>query len=300
MIGAQLTVFFVASYHIIGWSVSVKKRTFWLSFLCLLTAIATVNLACSIKFNRSAWIDERNYPGGPFDFLIQQQSRPILTVGNTASILGSFLADGILLYRVMILWDFIWYIIIPPTLFYIACVILSILTVIQIAAPDSTHIVNLSFPVWLVLMIINIILSAMIVVRILMMRRDVKSGLGAQYARPYGIIAAIVVEAALPFTILSIILLVLFGNQNTAQNLFVPLLVQVECLVPSLIIIRVIIRGSQDNTLTKPSSALRFAPPLGMEAFGQEDTWTNSGGLERSKINSESSEDSPNNTLHSQ
>ncbi|KAG5725314.1 hypothetical protein E4T56_gene18689, partial [Termitomyces sp. T112] len=101
--GAQLTVFFIASYHIIGWSVSVKKRTFWLLFLCLLTAIATVNLACSIRFNRSAWIDERNYPGGPFDFLVQQQSRPILTVGNTASILGSFLADGILVRSASVL-----------------------------------------------------------------------------------------------------------------------------------------------------------------------------------------------------
>ena len=77
-------------------------------------------------------------------------------------------------------------------------------------------------------MIINIILSAMIVVRILMMRRDVKSGLGAEYAKPYSVIAALVVEAALPFTILSIVLLILFGGHDTAQNLFVPFLVQVE------------------------------------------------------------------------
>lgn len=77
-------------------------------------------------------------------------------------------------------------------------------------------------------MIINIVLSAMIVIRILMMRLDIKSGLGAEYAKIYEVIAAIIIEAALPFTVLSIVLLVLFGGRDTAQNLFVPLLVQVE------------------------------------------------------------------------
>ncbi|KAG6817220.1 hypothetical protein H0H87_011578 [Tephrocybe sp. NHM501043] len=128
----------------------------------------------------------------------------------------------------MVLYNFVWYIIIPPVLFYIACVALSILTVIQIADPTFAHIVNLSFPVWLILMIINIVLSAMITVRILAMRREIKSGLGEEYAKPYAMIASIIVEAALPFAILSIILLALFGGHNTAQNLFVPLLVQVE------------------------------------------------------------------------
>ncbi|KAG6911724.1 hypothetical protein DXG01_007974 [Tephrocybe rancida] len=233
----------------------------------------------AIKFNQSAWIDERNYPGGPYNFLLEQQTRPILTVGNTASILGSFLADGILLYRVMVLYNFVWYIIVLPTLFYIACVILSILTVVQIANPDFADIVNLSFPVWLVLMIINIVLSAMIAFRILAMRREVKSGLGAEYAKPYGTIASIIVEAALPFTILSIILLGLFGGHDTAQNLFVPLLVQVECLAPELIILRVIIRGRAEEDGAKPASGLRFAPA----SHGTESTWTNHTEM-RSKI----------------
>ncbi|KAG6860327.1 hypothetical protein C0995_012634 [Termitomyces sp. Mi166 len=270
--GAQIAVFFIATYHVLRWNTSAKRRLFWLFFLFLLTATATINLACSIKFNQSAWIDERNYPGGPYEFLVEQQSRPILTLGNTASILGSFFADGILLYRVMVLWNFMWYIIIPPTLFYIVCVILSILTVVQIADPTFANIVNLALPVWVILMIINIVLSAMIAIRILILRRDVQSGLGTEYAKPYAMIASLVVEAALPFTILSIILLVLFGGKNTAQNLFVPLLVQVECLSPSLIILRVIVRGSPRNKRPDEASNIKFAPRL---PAGTESSLTN-------------------------
>lgn len=70
----------------------------WLIFNSLLFAIGTINLACSIKFNEDAWINEREYPGGPYEFIVQQQSRPILTLGNTASILASFMADGLLVH----------------------------------------------------------------------------------------------------------------------------------------------------------------------------------------------------------
>ena len=113
--------------------------------------------------------------------------------------------------------------------------VLSILTVIQIAAPSFAKIVNLSLPVWLVLMIINILLSAMIAVRILSMRRKVKASLGAEYAKPYTSTVSLIVETALPFAILSIVLLVLFGKENTAQNLFVPLLVQVEVSIQTFL-----------------------------------------------------------------
>jgi hypothetical protein len=37
----------------------------------------------------------------------------------------------------------------------------------------------------------------------------------------------------LPYTVLSIILLVLFGKRSTAESLFVPLLIQVEVCMSS-------------------------------------------------------------------
>ncbi len=39
------------------------------------------------------WIDERNYPGGPLAYQLEQQGQKIQIVGNIASVLLTILAD---------------------------------------------------------------------------------------------------------------------------------------------------------------------------------------------------------------
>ncbi|EEB86987.1 hypothetical protein MPER_15871, partial [Moniliophthora perniciosa FA553] len=75
-----------------------------------------------IRYNENAWVTQRGYPGGSFSYLIEQQNHPVLTLGNTASILASFWADGLMLQRVVVLYQRNWWVIVPPTLFYIACI----------------------------------------------------------------------------------------------------------------------------------------------------------------------------------
>ncbi|KAG6832916.1 hypothetical protein H0H92_004800 [Tricholoma furcatifolium] len=112
----------------------------------------------------------------------------------------------------------------------------------------------------------------MIMIRLLAFRRLIKSSLGSNYAKPYTELASIVIEAALPFTILSIVLLVLFGGNNIAQNLFVPLLVQVECLVPELITLHCIIRGDKEEDRERSGSGIQFAGP---DVLGATENTTN-------------------------
>lgn len=75
----------------------------------------------------------------------------------------------------------------------------------------------------------------MLVVRLLHMRRRIQKVVGAEYGKTYTGIASLVTESALPFAILSVILMALFAKGSTAQNLFVPLLVQVEVRSSSMI-----------------------------------------------------------------
>ncbi|KAJ6575976.1 hypothetical protein DFH09DRAFT_1150142 [Mycena vulgaris] len=243
--GIHIAVFATVSYYTIL-SRSMTKSwiwIFWLVFNTLLFATGTINLACSIRFNQNAWVNDREYPGGPFSYLVEQQSLPFMTLGNVASILASFLSDGLLLYRAGVLWNFAWYIVVPPALFFVACIILSVMVVIQFALPNVA-LPQLSLAVWIVLMILPIWLTILIAGKILYHRRTMIEVLGPQYARNYAGVSAIVIESALPFTIISIILLGLFGDNNTAQNLFVALMVQLECIAPEMIILRVVLGRS--------------------------------------------------------
>ncbi|KAF5371106.1 hypothetical protein D9758_004101 [Tetrapyrgos nigripes] len=224
--GIHIVIFCMVTYYTLAQRKRFPQSKAWIAWLVfntLLFAFGTINLACSIRFNENAWVNDREYPGGPFAYMVEQQSITLLTLGNSASILASFLSDGLLLYRAAILWDFTWWIIIPPAVFYVACVILSILTTVQLALPDQTSWTPLSLPVWIVLMILPIWLTALI------------------DAKVYTGVSAIVIESALPFTIISIILLGLFGDEDIAQNLFVALMVQIECIAPEMIVLRVML-----------------------------------------------------------
>lgn len=263
--GIHIVVFATVTYYILLNRSMGKSRMwiFWLVFNALLFAMGTINLACVIRFNENAWVNDREYPGGPFSYLIEQQSLPFMTLGNVASILASFLSDGLLLYRAGVLWNFAWYIIVPPAMFFIACIILSVMTVIQLALP-TVALPPLSLAVWVVLMIMPVWLSALIAGRILYHRKTMVKVLGAQYARNYAGISAIIIESAIPFTVISIVLLGLFGDSNTAQNLFIALMVQVECIAPELIILRVVMgRSWTKGTMAgegQPSD-MKFVPP---------------------------------------
>ncbi|KAJ7718201.1 hypothetical protein DFH07DRAFT_784989 [Mycena maculata] len=264
--GVHIVVFATVTYYtlLMRGRTASRMRIFWLIFNTLIFSMGTINLACSIAYNENAWVNDREYPGGPFNYLIGEQSISFMTLGNVASILASFMSDGLLLYRAGVLWNFAWYIVVPPALFFIACIILSVMTVIQLALPTAP-LPPLSLAVWIVLMILPIWLTVLIAGRILYHRRTMVDVLGPEYAKNYAGIAAIVVESALPFTIISAILLGLFGDQNIAQNLFVPLMVQVECIAPELIILRVVLgRSWTKGTMSGDGikhSALQFASP---------------------------------------
>ncbi|KAL0065744.1 hypothetical protein AAF712_007227 [Marasmius tenuissimus] len=252
--GIHVAVFFTVTYFLL--KKKMQYKLLWLLFNGSLFAFGTISLACSIYYNENAWVNQREYPGGPLVYLFEQQALPTQTLGNTAAILASFFADGLMLQRVAILYDWNWWVIVPPGLFYIACVILSILTTIQLALPDQTNWTPLSLPVWIVLMILPMWLTALIAGRILYYRHELKKLMGTEAAKVYTGVAAVVIESALPFTIISIILLGLFGDNNVAQNLFVSLMVQIECIAPEMIVLRVILGHAWTSQTLKPKKGL--------------------------------------------
>ncbi|KAJ8083121.1 hypothetical protein PM082_008990 [Marasmius tenuissimus] len=248
--GIHVAVFFTVTYFLL--KKKMQYKLLWLLFNGSLFAFGTISLACSIYYNENAWVNQREYPSGPFAYLFEQQALPTQTLGNTAAILASFFADattgchpirlelvgyrstGVVLYRVF----------------------LSILTTIQLALPDQTNWTPLSLPVWIVLMILPMWLTALIAGRILYYRHELKKLMGTEAAKVYTGVAAVVIESALPFTIISIILLGLFGDNNVAQNLFVSLMVQIECIAPEMIVLRVILGHAWTSQTLKPKKGL--------------------------------------------
>ncbi len=80
----------------------------------------------------------------------------------------------------------------------------------------------------------NILVTFMMVIRLLLIRKRIRASLGSQYGRLYTGLAALMIESALPHTVVSILLIGLYSSKNTAYLLFVPLLTMVEVSIVSL------------------------------------------------------------------
>ncbi|KAF8870333.1 hypothetical protein BD779DRAFT_1681285 [Infundibulicybe gibba] len=219
--GFHATVFFAVVYFMFSKSQHNRnrRRAGWLLLSITFFIAGTIHLACSIGFNEAAWISERGYPGGPLAFFTEQQSIPIVTVEGGWFTVATALAEGLLLYRVYILWDRIWYIVLPLGLFYITTIGSTLNSPHGAAAREEcAAMVNLGVITWTLLMAINIVLSGMIALRILLMRRSIGRVLGREHAKVYTGTAALVIETALPFVVVSAVLLGLFGGRNTSST----------------------------------------------------------------------------------
>ncbi|KZT08377.1 uncharacterized protein LAESUDRAFT_676421 [Laetiporus sulphureus 93-53] len=228
--------------------------------------LGSLTIIFNIRFNELAWIDYRNYPGGPLAFLQQEEYIPEDRVATVAPFLAAALSDGLLIYRCYVIWDHRWSIIMAPLAIYLSSIVMAVFFAIQFSKPDGSlwnnATVDFSLPYFALSMSLNVIVTTMLVVRLLYMRRRVASALGPEHGKMYTSIAAIVVESALPYGVVSFIFLVSYGLQSNVSNLFLNLLVQVECMASEVITLRVARgRAWTRSTLTDVLSNAEFAMP---------------------------------------
>jgi hypothetical protein len=77
-------------------------------------------------------------------------------------------------------------------------------------------------------MTLNMLCTALLIVRLLRTRRSIVSALGPTHGQMYTGLVAILVESALPNSLVSLVFLILYAKQNTADHLIINLLLQVQ------------------------------------------------------------------------
>ena len=144
-----------------------------------------------------------------------------------------------------------------------------ILLTLQASHPKSSlftkNTLVFSLPYFALSMSLNVLLTVLLIWRLIYMRHQLKKSLGSDHTRLYTTLATMILESALPYGLISFIFIVLYGTKNTAADLFIPLLVQVEvshcprskrlltsitnlkCISPMIIILRVARGQAWDN-----------------------------------------------------
>jgi len=213
----------------------------WLPLVATLFILGTVNIACNINYTQLAWINDRDYPGGPVMFIVEQQTMPVNMTALATSIVALFLSDSFLIYRLYSIFTKI-YLSVFLLLFLGASTVLSILHTIQSAHATIQELdkgaLSLSLPYVAFAMTLNVLLSVALLWRLSDLRQRFPSTIEGETLKKYIGVEALAVEGALPYGLASFLLAVLYGARSSGVNLLIPLLVQLQCLVPTLIVTR--------------------------------------------------------------
>lgn len=266
--GIQIYLVFHSCYILLdsksgfqGWKSPTVK--FYVIYGIAMLVLTTFAMAANMLLGQLMWIEHRDFPGGPFAYYVANSTLWINILGTTASIVGNYMNDALLLYRCYIIWAGDWRVVVGPFIIYLGTIAMSLMALTESALPNSSFFAhrttNFTVP-WLSLTSgLNAIVTILICSRILYFSRFAPSAKGTP--SPHTSIVAILVESALPVTILGILCAIYFGKQEAPELAFAIVWGEFVPISPQLIILRVAMgRGWTKDTSSKlGSTAIKFA-----------------------------------------
>ncbi|KAM5531778.1 hypothetical protein V8D89_014548 [Ganoderma adspersum] len=246
--GVHVAVFAESTYAICR-SIPLRKvggrSLLPLAFIFVLFAMGTIDVACNTRMTQLMFIDNRAYPGGPNAWFSAFYSIGVNTAGNTSYVVANALADGVLLWRTYTIWNSFW-VILFLSIVYLTSTAISILSVFQASRPtaslwtDTT--VQFTVPYFSISIGLNILLTLLLVSRLLYMGYHARRTIGKDHSQTYISIATMLVESAAPYAITGLMFIIMYAHSSNVQNLILPVLGQIMCISPEVIILRVAVR----------------------------------------------------------
>ncbi|KAJ6570242.1 hypothetical protein DFH09DRAFT_917271 [Mycena vulgaris] len=282
--GIEICMFFMSAYYLWSSPKADRSRLVYIAYSGTLLVLITIALSCNLFFGQEMWIEHRDVDGGPVAFFGDNIAAWYNTLGTAADVTANVLGDALMLYRCYIFWSStsIW-IVAFPALIFLASACMGIVMTIQSGLPggDIFHgtAVNFGIP-WLVLTItFNVITTSMITIRLISVSRSMRNFLAKERAEVYTGVIAILVESALPFTLLGIGYLVTYVRTDPESLAFADVWGCFVSLSPQAIILRVAMGSAWTkqtatqygtNTAVVFDSVIYPSQGTALQTFGKE------------------------------
>ncbi|KLO15960.1 hypothetical protein SCHPADRAFT_236981 [Schizopora paradoxa] len=257
--GLHIAIFLNSMYYVMQAPATGKISWPFLSLLVCFFVVGTLQVAAQARFGELIWIDDRGFTGGPVQWYYKHYSDPSNILGLAALIFGNFVADGVLLYRMFIIWNRSTLVMAFPLAAYLASTALSVLAVFQAAKPNSgkwSHAsVLYELPFWVLTTSLNVIITIALAYRLMKMRLAVIGILGADHAKIYTSVTSCIVESGAIYAAIGVACIVAFLTKSNLLNIVEPVLAQVLCICPELIILRVARGRAWTRSMAETTSA---------------------------------------------
>lgn len=222
------------------------------------------SLAANMLLGQFMWIEHRNFPGGPVAYFNDENTIWFNVLGSATDVVADYLSNALLIYRCYIIWNRQWKIIAFPCLVFLGASVMAMFTVVESALPLSSIFTeqSISFAIpWISLTCgLNTMITILIAGRIIYLSRAISGILPPENRRIYTNVVAIMVESALPFTLLGIIFAITLGKNIQESVAFSDIWGMFVALSPQFIILRLAMgKGWTDATVSEFSGSLSFS-----------------------------------------
>lgn len=238
-------------------------------------SLVTISVAMNCDIQSISYIEDRKFPGnaggrptpGPLGYQSFIYAKAISVVPNVAFQLNNWLADGLLLYRCYLIYSRNYWAIAFPFLMYLASLVIGImLTCYQTLQAGSSAwasmAIELGTPYYAISFSLNALLTLMIVTRLILHTRKLRSAAGGS-ARTAGLYRAVIsmfVDSSALYAVAFILFIGPWSVGSWATDVFFPILAAAQVIAPFLITLRVANRSAlmSDTDTYENSGPLRF------------------------------------------
>ncbi|KAM6503774.1 hypothetical protein JOM56_000717 [Amanita muscaria] len=246
--GAQVIVYIICIRYL--WR-ERKRRGVMLFLLCyitLLLSLSSLGVAVGTWTAEDMYINNRNYPGGPWMYFVLTQNLPENVIYDITLFLSTFISDLLVLWRCWVIWNssvsrpLACVVLFSPVLMLVTSFVIGLIWCLQASVPDlppfrklllvlGTAYYGTSFSV-------NILVTFLIILRLALHRRAILQTLPVDYAEQYLSMAVIFVESAALYSVFAVAFIICYALASPISQVFLPLVPPCQQISGYLIIIR--------------------------------------------------------------
>ncbi|KAF8204054.1 hypothetical protein BJ912DRAFT_224815 [Pholiota molesta] len=246
-----------------------KQSIYLLVYITILLSVETMFAAVQARTVQVMYIDNRNYPGGPWQYFLATQYLVINVMFYATLFILTFLSDLLVLWRCWIIWGgsgttVSYAVVALPFLMVLASFGMGTLWTLQSSQPGLSLYSALPMAYgtsyYAISLSVNILLTILIAARLLMYRRRAMlAALPHGHATHYVSLAAIFVESAALYSIVALTFIISYALNNPINQIFLCMASSAQQIAGYLIIYR-LAEGrawNQETSARKPTT-LRF------------------------------------------
>ncbi|KAG1794930.1 hypothetical protein EV424DRAFT_1547816 [Suillus variegatus] len=225
------------------------RNCFFLVYVCVMFTLGSLFMGSISQFTQLAFINDRNFPGGPSAWEVEMFSINVDEISNVSFVLADWCATALMVWRCVIIYrdcgSCPWPIIMMLGTMFLGSVVFGILFLYQISSPLSSPYsaagtdVNFTLPYFFFELATNITVTILIVLRLYLYRLHMKHALlGPGHVAEHTSLESVIVESAAIYSTFSLLFLIPFATKSPVANVFMQVLGEAQLIAPLLIIFR--------------------------------------------------------------